>query len=169
MFVTGELDELAPFVKTVSTFDPNAGVWLLQRIQDTIGAKDKYRKTLLQLYPSIILGDYPEDVKGSAISSLASILEDLLDFHHDNFKDVELPWEELDQHINSKPNGEVWNRDRSDAGIRLQGCLLAAKVISNQAQISETDIRRWATKLRFAMEEETVSGVFHLYLVQVRY
>ncbi|BAE58712.1 unnamed protein product [Aspergillus oryzae RIB40] len=155
MFVTGELDELAPFVKTVSTFDPNAGVWLLQRIQDTIGAKDKYRKTLLQLYPSIILGDYPEDVKGSAISSLASILEDLLDFHHDNFKDVELPWEELDQHINSKPNGEVWNRDRSDAGIRLQGCLLAAKVISNQAQISETDIRRWATKLRFAMEEET--------------
>ncbi|GMG25342.1 unnamed protein product [Aspergillus oryzae] len=165
MFVTGELDELAPFVKTVSTFDPNAGVWLLQRIQDTIGAKDKYRKTLLQLYPSIILGDYPEDVKGSAISSLASILEDLLDFHHDNFKDVELPWEELDQHINSKPNGEVWNRDRSDAGIRLQGCLLAAKVISNQAQISETDIRRWATKLRFAMEEETVSGVFHLYLI----
>ncbi|KAE8415009.1 putative death-receptor fusion protein-domain-containing protein [Aspergillus pseudocaelatus] len=155
MFVTGELDELAPFVKTVSKFDPNAGVWLLQRIQGTIGANDKYRKTLLQLYPSIILGEYPEDVKGSAISSLASILEDLLDFHHDKFKDVDLPWEELDQHINSSPNGEVRNRDRSDAEIRLQGCLLAAKAISKQGQISETDIRRWATKLRFAMEEET--------------
>ncbi|GAB1208295.1 hypothetical protein APSETT445_007039 [Aspergillus pseudonomiae] len=155
MFVTGELDELAPFVKTISTFDPNAGVWLLQQIQDVIGGKEKYRKTLLQLYPSIILGDYSEDVKGSAISSLASILEDLLDFHHDKFKDVDLPWEDLDQHINSKPNGEVWSRDRSDAEIRLQGCLLAAKAISNQGQISETDIRRWATKLRFAMEEET--------------
>ncbi|KAB8263233.1 putative death-receptor fusion protein-domain-containing protein [Aspergillus pseudonomiae] len=155
MFVTGELDELAPFVKTISTFDPNAGVWLLQQIQDVIGGKEKYRKTLLQLYPSIILGDYSEDVKGSAISSLASILEDLLDFHHDKFKGVDLPWEDLDQHINSKPNGEVWSRDRSDAEIRLQGCLLAAKAISNQGQISETDIRRWATKLRFAMEEET--------------
>ncbi|OGM51318.1 HEAT repeat protein [Aspergillus bombycis] len=155
MFVTGELDELASFVKTISTFDPNAGVWLLQRIQDVIGRKDKYRKTLLQLYPSIILGDYSEGVKGSAIASLASILEDLLDFHHDKFKDVDLPWEELNQHINCSPNGEVWGRDRSDAGIRLQGCLLAAKAISKQGQISETDIRRWATKLRFAMEEET--------------
>lgn len=155
MFVTGQLEELEPFIRAVSTSDPNAGVWLLERVQDTLGAKDKYRSTLLQLYTSIILADYPEDLKGPAISYLASILEDLLDFHHDKFKDINLPWDALDRQINSKPNGEVWNRDRSDAGIRLQGCLLAAKAVSNESQISETDVRRWATKLRFAMQEET--------------
>ncbi|KAE8356377.1 putative death-receptor fusion protein-domain-containing protein [Aspergillus coremiiformis] len=155
MLAEGELNELEPFIKTVSKFDPNAGVWLLERIQYIIGTKDKHRKTLLQLYPSIILGDCPEDVKGSAISYLASILENLLDFHQDKYNDVDLPWDALDRQINSKPSGEVWNRDRSDAAIRLQGCLLAAKAISNQGQISETDIRRWATKLRFAMQEET--------------
>jgi hypothetical protein len=158
MFITGELDELESFIRTVSTFDPNAGVWLLEQIQGTFGAKDKHRKTLLKLYPSIILADYPEEVKGPAILYLATILENLLDFHHDKFKDIELPWEELDRQINSNPNGEVWNRERSDAGIRLQGCLLAAKVISNQGQPTETDVRRWATKLRFAMQEETVRG-----------
>ncbi|KAF7591447.1 hypothetical protein BBP40_001550 [Aspergillus hancockii] len=167
MFVSGELEGLDSFIKTVSTFDPNAGVWLLERMQETFGAKEKYRKTLLKLYPSIILANYPEEVKGPAISYLATILEGLLDFHHDKFKDVDLSWEALDQQINSNPNGEVWNRDRSDAGIRLQGCLLAAKVISNQGQITETDVRRWATKLRFAMQEETEFTTRHAALASV--
>ncbi|KAE8149507.1 putative death-receptor fusion protein-domain-containing protein [Aspergillus avenaceus] len=155
MFVTGELDELAPFFKSVSKFDPNASAWLLERMQETFGAKEKLRKTLLSFYSSVILEDYPGEAKSAATSYLATVLEGLLDFHQDKFKDIDLPWVALDQQINLDTKGEVWNRDRTDAELRLQGCLFAAKVISGQGEVSEIDIRKWAIKLRFAMEEET--------------
>lgn len=152
-----ESDALETFILKVSRFDVNAGAWLVEQLQETFGEKDQTRNTLLRLYSSIILGTYPEDVKSSAIFSLASSLETVLDFSHDNFHGIELPWDALDRQINPSSDAPIWNRDRSNAELHLQGCLLAAKVIANQCESLQEDVARWTVKLQFAMQEETVS------------
>ncbi|PLB55905.1 HEAT repeat protein [Aspergillus steynii IBT 23096] len=152
---TDESNELETFILKVSCFDANAGAWLLEQVQETFGENTGKRNTLLRLYSVVILGDYPGDVKSSAIASLASSLETVLDFSRDNFHGIELPWDALDRQINLGSDAPIWNRDRSDAELRLQGCLLAAKVISNQSGSLQEDVSRWTIKLRFAMQEET--------------
>ncbi|KAL5361084.1 putative death-receptor fusion protein-domain-containing protein [Aspergillus floccosus] len=154
-FIENEFDELQPFIKTVSAFDSNVGTWLLEKVQDTFSQKETHQKVLLDLYSSILLTDYPEDVKSSVTSHLASILESILGSQSDKIKEIDLPWDKLDNHINATEHGQIWNRDRGDAELRLQGCVLAAKSISNTVEVTRTDIARWSTKLRFAVEEET--------------
>lgn len=153
----GECKEMESFIFRVSCFDANAGAWLLERLQDAFGDNIGNRITLLRLYSAVIVGAYPEDVKTSAIAGLASSLESVLDFHSDNFHGIMLPWEALDRQINLGPDAPVCNRDRSDAELRLQGCLLAAKVLANECQSLQEDVTKWAIKLRYAMQEETVS------------
>ncbi|KAK1140581.1 hypothetical protein N8T08_010218 [Aspergillus melleus] len=148
-------EELEAFILKVSCFDANVGAWLLEQLQETFGQNAGNRDTLLRLYSVVILGAYPEDVKSSAIASLASCLESVLDFGLDNIGGVVLPWEALDRQINPGPAAPIWNRVRSDAELRLQGCVLAAKVLANQCQNLQEDVTRWAIKLRFAMQEET--------------
>ncbi|KAI9043885.1 THADA/TRM732 family protein [Aspergillus affinis] len=148
-------EELESFILKVSCFDANVGAWLLEQLQETFGQNAANRNILLRLYSVVILGAYPEDVKSSAIDSLASCLESVLDFGSDSFGGIVLPWEALDRQINPGPAAPIWNRVRSDAELRLQGCLLAAKVLANQCQSLQEDVTRWVIKLRFAMQEET--------------
>lgn len=154
---------MLPFFQTVSVFDSNVGSWLLGKVQDTFSEKEPFQGALLSLYSSILLGDLPEDVKSTATSSLASMLQATLEFRSDKIEAVDLPWDALDKHINSSTDGQVWNRDRSDAELQLQGCILAAKHLTTASEVTEIDIARWAVKLRFAMEEETVSLYWRIY------
>jgi len=145
--------------QSISAFDSNAGRSLLEKTQEVFGEKEQYRSTLLDLYVSVILGDYSEEVKGEAVLNLANILEVLLDFRHDNIKGVDLPWEALSKQLDSDAEAHTRSRDLADAELRLQGSLLAARINSSQGQslsAYEYDLRKWATKLRFAMQEETV-------------
>lgn len=160
ILTSDKLQDLTNFFQTIAGFDSNAGRWLLEKTQDTFGEKDQYRNTLLSLYTSIILGGYSEEIKGAAILNMASILEVLLDFRHDNIKGIDLPWEALDKQLDYDADMHTRSRDMADAELRLQGCLLAAKINSSQGQslsAYELDLGRWATKLRFAMQEQTVS------------
>ena len=160
IFTTGRPQDLGSFFKIIADFDSNAGRWLLEKTQDTFGEKDQYRNTLLSLYTSIILGGYSEEIKGAAILNMVSILEVLLDFRHDNIKGIDLPWEELSKQLDCDADMHTRSRDMADAELRLHGCLLAAKINSSQGQslsAYELDLGKWATKLRFAMQEQTVS------------
>ena len=91
---------------------------------------------------------------------MASILEVLLDFRHGNIKGIDLPWEALSNQLDCDADMHTRSRDMADAELRLHGCLLAAKINSSQGQslsAYELDLGKWATKLRFAMQEQTVS------------
>ncbi|RAK96233.1 THADA/TRM732 family protein [Aspergillus ibericus CBS 121593] len=154
MFVTDKLGEVEPLLGVVSRFDPNAGQWLLERIQEIFGEKDQYRPALIKLYYAVILGAYPEEVKASAISCLASALSIVLDFHNEIVTQMDLPWETLEKHLKLASSENIWNRDRSDAELTLEGCLLALKTIAGR-QSSDLDILEWATRLQSAMQEET--------------
>lgn len=159
LFASSRVEELTSLLQGISAFDSNAGRWLLERTHQIFGEKEQYRSTLLNLYASVILGDYSEEVKGEAILNLASILEVLLDFRHDNIKGVDLPWEALGKQLDSDAEAHTRSRDLADAELRLQGSLLAARINSSQGQslsAYEFDLRKWATKLRFAMQQETV-------------
>lgn len=162
ILTSDKLQDLTNFFQTIAGFDSNAGRWLLEKTQDTFGERDQYRNTLLSLYTSIILGGYSEEIKGAAILNMVSILEVLLDFRHDNIKGIDLPWEALSKQLDCDADMHTRSRDMADAELRLHGCLLAAKINSSQGQslsAYELDLGRWATKLRFAMQEQTVS--FH--------
>lgn len=159
ILASNRFQDLANFFQIIANFDSNAGRWLLEQTQDTFGEKDQYRKTLLSLYTSIILGGYSEEIKEAAILNMASILEVLLDFRHDNIKGIDLPWEALGKQLDCDADMHTRSRDMADAELRLQGCLLTAKINSSQGQslsAYELDLGKWATKLRFAMQEETV-------------
>ena len=160
ILTSDKLQDLTNFFQTIADFDSNAGRWLLEKTQDTFGEKGQYRTTLLGLYTSIILGGYSEEIKGEAILNMVSILEVLLDFRHDNIKGIDLPWEELSKQLDCDADMHTRSRDIADAELRLHGCLLAAKINSSKGQslsAYELDLGRWATKLRFAMQEQTVS------------
>ncbi|RAK77623.1 THADA/TRM732 family protein [Aspergillus fijiensis CBS 313.89] len=155
MLIGGRVNDLEPFVRTVSNFDPNAGQWLLERLQEIFGPREQYGKTLIGLYSSVILGDYPEEVKAVAIASLASKLQVLFDCRNEALPQIDLPWGALEGQLKHGSSQHIWNRDRSDAELQLHGSLLAAKAIASNNQSSENDINEWATRLRFAMREET--------------
>ncbi|OJJ31583.1 hypothetical protein ASPWEDRAFT_697288 [Aspergillus wentii DTO 134E9] len=158
MLSTKESVDLPSFFKQVSDVDSDAARWVLEQLQDILGETQRHRKSLLDLYSSVILGNYPEDVKAAAISNLATGLEVLLDFRYDNTKGLDLPWEALGAQIKSELETGTWSRDTSDAVLRLQGCLLAIRASLHQWQFLsdfELDLRGWGTKVQFAMQEET--------------
>lgn len=156
-FATNDFTELGPFFEKVCQFDPNAAQRLLERMQEIFTGKQKYRTPLLSHFSSVILGDYTEEVRGVAISCLATNLESFLSCEPNSIKEMDIPWELLDKKINSTPSNYIRNRDRSDADLRLQGCLIAAMAILHPSQDLQLATSQWATKLRFAMLEETVS------------
>ncbi|EAW14308.1 THADA/TRM732 family protein [Aspergillus clavatus NRRL 1] len=152
MFVSGQLENSAAFFLTVSTLDSNAGRWVIEQLQNVLGDKERYRNSLLAFYSSVILGEYAAEVKSVAISSLEAILRVVLDSRSSDVKDINLPWDALHAQIDTS---ETWNRDMADAELRLQGCLLTVRASLNHWKPLERDLQRWATRLRFAMQEET--------------
>ncbi|PYH62216.1 THADA/TRM732 family protein [Aspergillus niger CBS 101883] len=154
MFIMDKVSEVEPLLGVISRFDPNAGQWLLERIQEILGERDQYRQALINLYYTVILGVYPQEVKAVAITCLASALSFVLDFHNESVAHIGLSWETLEKHLKHASTEHIWNRDRSDAELVLEGCLLALKTISG-GQGSELDILEWATRLQSAMQEET--------------
>lgn len=159
MFASNKLDELEPFLRSVSAFDPNAGRWLLERMPDLFGEDESHKGALLKLYSSVILSSSSDLVKATAILNLASILEAFLDFHHGITHFPDLPREDLERQIEPGTAVETWNREMTDAALRLQGCFLAAKAISHQWQSPsaefELELQQWTIKLRCALQEET--------------
>lgn len=166
IFTSGKLDRLVPFFQAVSTFDSNAGQWLVEKTQETFGEKKQYEGALISLYSSVILGRYSEGVKGTAILNLATLLEILLGFRHDIIKGVDLPWAALIRELEAGGDMRTRSRDIADAELRLYGCLLAGEIISSQQTLMtyEVDLSKWAVRLQFAMQEETVNQTNHWFI-----
>lgn len=157
IFTTGRLDNLSRLFQCVSTFDSDAARWLLEQMQKL--EKERYRTSLLSFYSSVILGRHPQDVKSVAIDNLASTLEVMLDGRQD-IKGIDLPCAEIERQLSADADARTRNREMANAELRLQGCLLAIMATSMQSQPTpafEKGIRKWAVKLQFAMQEETVS------------
>ncbi|RHZ58954.1 THADA/TRM732 family protein [Aspergillus thermomutatus] len=155
MLISGNVENLESFFQNVSSFDSNAGRWIIEQMQAVLGERGRYRETVLRLYSSIILGSYTAEVKYAAISSLETILRVVLESRGSDLKEIGLPWDALHEQIDSRPGEQTSNRDMSDVELRLQGCLLTIRASLNHWKGMERDLRRWATRLRFAMQEET--------------
>lgn len=158
IFTTGRLDSLYGFFQSVSGFDSDAARWLLEQTKK-LDEAERYKSLLLSFYSSVILGGHAQDVKSVAIDNLASILEVLLNNKQD-IKGIDLPCEALERQLAANAETHTRNREMSNAELRLQGCLLAITATAMQTQSApafEKAIRKWAVKLQFALQEETVS------------
>jgi hypothetical protein len=157
MLISGNVENLESFFQNVSCFDSNAGRWIIEQMQAVLGERGRYREPVLTLYSSVTRGSYTAEVKMAAVSSLETILRTVLESRESGLKDIGLPWDALHEQIDQEPGEQTPNRDMSNVELRLQGCLLTIRASLNHWKGMERDIRRWATRLRFAMQEETVS------------
>ncbi|KAJ5613333.1 hypothetical protein N7510_006527 [Penicillium lagena] len=158
MLVSGKWGELTQFYLEVVTFDVDAARWILEELVERIGEKKRYRKPLADLYASAILADSPANIKTAAASNLASILEGLLLSELETVKGMGLPWEKIGGSFRPESNIQLWNRDATDAELRLCGCLLTIRIASGEWQSPSSfdgELRGWAVKLRSALSEET--------------
>jgi hypothetical protein len=159
--IKGDTEDLEAFLQKVATLDPNACQWLLERLHETFEAKEEYTKLLAGLYASIIVGKLPLEVKIPAISNLASYLQVALETK-DAALIPALAWEDLAAQVKIGSTSKGFNRDRADADLQLEGCLIGLKSITRDHEILETEVREWATRLRFALAEETVCACSQL-------
>ncbi|KAL4864834.1 hypothetical protein BDV12DRAFT_7425 [Aspergillus spectabilis] len=150
----GDIKDLETFLHKVATLDPNACQWLLERMHEIFETKKKYTQDLIKLSTSIIMRDLPLEVKAPAISNLASYLQVALE-SKDGLSTITLPWEDLTGQVKIGSTKKGFNRDRADADLRLEGCLVGFKSIAAGYEIQKTEIQEWATRLRSALGEET--------------
>lgn len=149
----GDLENLEDSWQKVAILDPNAGQWLLERLHETFGSKERYTGLLARLYTSTTIGSYSLEVETIAISNLASYLQAALES-----KDTapQLPLEDLAAQVKIISTSKGYNRDKGDADLHLEGCLIGLKSITEDHQPSELEIREWAIRLMSAVGEETV-------------
>lgn len=160
MFSSKQWQEIPAFFGSVSEFDPNAASWIAEQTQNRLGSKQMYRMPLADLYTSIILGQHAAAVKTVAVENLASVLEGMLVSQADRILELGLPCDDLANGFQPELNLQAWNRQATDAALRLQGCLLVLRSSFDRVQSFSTfkaDIQSWVTKLRSALSEETVS------------
>ncbi|QQK40766.1 Armadillo-like helical [Penicillium digitatum] len=157
MLTSQQWEQLPSFFNGVSQFDADVARWILEQLHDSFGEDERYRQTLANLYSSAILGDSRPDVKTMAASNLASILENLILSKFDSVSSVGLPWDAIANSFRPETDITTWNREATDAELRLRGCLLAIRRSDGQSALSslEGDINGWTIKLRSALSEET--------------
>lgn len=162
--------DIPTFYRRISRFDADAATWIAEQLEE-IGENEKYRKPLVDMYSSVILSDQPVIVKTMAVSNLASILENLLSLQDAHVSGLELPLDELTMSFRPETNIQVWNRHATNVALRLQGCLLAARVSIRQPQpftLFSSDIQSWIIKLRSAVGEETEFTTRHAAVASLR-
>ncbi|KAL4974767.1 putative death-receptor fusion protein-domain-containing protein [Aspergillus desertorum] len=150
----GDTANLQAFLQKVATQDPNACQWLLERLHETFEAKEEYTEQLAALYDSIIVGDFPLEVKIPAISNFASYLQVALESKGAAWASA-LARGDLAPHVKIGSASKGYNRERADADLHLEGCLIGLKSITQDNEVSTTEVKEWATRLRFALAEET--------------
>lgn len=156
----GDTKNLEPFVQKVATFDPNACQWILEHLHELLGGNDRYTEPLVKLYTSLIRGNVPLEVKTPAISNLASYIQVALESEHTALQTSALPWSDLAAQVKIGSAEKGFNRDRADANLQLEGCIVGSRSVTPGQQLSGTEIQEWATRLRFALAEETVCARF---------
>jgi hypothetical protein len=163
LLASGQAQGLSAFYNGVSQFDADAARWISERLDEQIGTEERYRKPLADLYTSVILGTSPPYVRTIAASNLAFILEKMMASQFDGVSRLDLPWEAISNNFRPEIDIETWNREATDAELRLRGCLLAIRLAFDRKSASisfENDIHNWTIKLCSALSEETVSFNF---------
>lgn len=161
LFTSGKLDDLGVTVRRVCDFDANTGQWLLDQIPSIVGEELMGQGGISKLYSSVILSELPDIVKTTAISNLASILENSLDVHRSSVQITDLPSNALMKQFGPGTAAQTWNRDMTNSLLRLHGCLLTIAAVMNEWEffLNELgrELRLWTIKLQYAIQEETVS------------
>ncbi|KAL4875089.1 putative death-receptor fusion protein-domain-containing protein [Aspergillus karnatakaensis] len=149
-----DTEDLQPFIHKVASLDPNACQWVLERMHEVFESKEKFTDKLIKLYASIVLAELPLEVKTPAISNLAFYLQVALE-SKDGLATIALPWDDLSRHVKVNSTKKGFNRDRADADLQLEGCIIGYKSVTPGYSIQQTEIQEWATRLRSALSEET--------------
>jgi hypothetical protein len=160
LLASGQAQELRAFYNGVSQFDPDVARWISERLDEQIGTEERWQKPLADLYTSVLLGSSPPYVRTAAASNLASILEILMASEFDDVSRLDLPFDAIAKSYRPDNDIEIWNREATDAELRLRGCLLAIRLAFDRESASISfakDIHNWTIKLCSALSEETVN------------
>lgn len=154
---------LAQLFSRISAVDSDAARWLLEQMSRVLGNKPAYKEQLMNICAYAVAEPFAEDVKACAMENLAAILESHLVVDSGSIPDLEIPWNVIHDSMRSDYHAQTQSRETTDAALWLQGCLLTLEARSLSGwELSKDftlELRKWATKLQYAMKEETVSLV----------
>ncbi|KAJ9220006.1 hypothetical protein DTO169C6_7663 [Paecilomyces variotii] len=157
--VKSEPHWLSQLLFRISAVDPDSARWLLEQMSRVFGNNATYKKQLLDLCTYAITESFPEYVKACAITTMAAILEGLLETDSSSISDFEVPWTAIRDSIQIDYDAHTQSRETTDAALRLQGCLLILEARSLGGWELSRDftlgLRKWAIKVQYAMKEET--------------
>lgn len=159
MLALQQWDAIPMFYRGVSQFDADVATWVSEQLDERLGQKEKYKKPLVNLYTSVILRDHPAAAKTVTVSNLSSILEEQLSSKVGTISELKLPCDDLAKCFRPEADSQSWNRNATDAALRLHGCLLAIRAASGETQSLSSfthEIHGWVVQLRSALSEETV-------------
>lgn len=153
-------ETLPTFFNEVAYIDPNSATWICEQFDETLEIPDRHMKSVSSLYSSVILSQNETAVKIAAASNLASIIEKIIGSEPERILELDLPFENLSQNFQPQNEFESWNRQATDAELRLQGCFLAVRASGESLNFASLhrDINDWTVKLRSALSEETASS-----------
>ncbi|PGH15198.1 hypothetical protein AJ79_02563 [Helicocarpus griseus UAMH5409] len=168
------LEKLLEFIRTVSSTDPDTACWLLNHTHVHFGPHKRSQVDRMKVHISIISTQLPQAVQCAVFSSLADDLASLFENHSQIPEDFNF----LQQWVTSAniPNDSnatgMWNRAMADASLRLQGCILALRLLSFKAVevTSEfiSSLNTWVQSLRSAMADETEFTTRHAASLSVK-
>ncbi|KAG8212344.1 Cell cycle-associated protein [Trichophyton interdigitale] len=165
VLLKSSIDDLAQFIRTVSTVDVDVAASILGRFSIASFGHLSSRSDRLKLYCRIITDGLSKDTRLTAISSLSDELEAIQESAEESHAD----FSELDFLISwsstlpiSESLGEpLWGRKMTDATIRLQGCLHSLHIrqspdILNSNSTVVERFNELVQQLSASMRDETV-------------
>lgn len=157
------LEDLLVFINSISVIDTDTTCWLLNHIHHSFSCHKQSQVQRINLYTAMIKGARSQQMQLAIISNLADDLMFIFEKHSqipDEF-DFLQQWVVSADIPENSDGVSIWNRDMVNASLRLQGCLLALRMLSFDVPEVflgfKTSLDKWVQSLRFAMGDETVS------------
>ncbi|KAI2001509.1 hypothetical protein LOZ52_005852 [Ophidiomyces ophidiicola] len=171
----GISEEVLLLAEHVSVFDVNGACWLVQRFYQTFGS---YRDTQFgasYLFTRLIETTLLSELKTVAMISLAETLGHIYEQADHDSSDFEYlrDWARLKDFNIIDEDSILWDRERANAYLYLEGCLFPLQLESvgpmEKTSTMRPKFRRYMQGLFFAMTEETVSLFMLVYKHPVSY
>ncbi|KKZ68139.1 hypothetical protein EMCG_06196 [[Emmonsia] crescens] len=168
------LEDLLVFINSISVIDTDTTCRLLNHIHHSFSCHEQSQVQRINLYTAMINGACSQQMQLAIISNLADDLRFLFEKHSqipDEF-DFLRQWVVSADIPENSDGVSIWNRDMVNASLRLQGCLLALRMLS--FDIPEvflglkTSLDKWVQSLRFAMGDETELSTRHAAAVSMK-
>lgn len=155
-------EALAQLIEATSTTDQDAAPWILNRLHQALRSCTDAQFYAIQLYASVIGLTPSPRLRTEAISNLAESLESVYERHQQLPGELKFlrDWAKGKSFTAEESCEALWDRERSNASMHLEGCLFPLRIQSvvslEESAQERTSLEKYTRILSAALAEETV-------------